>query len=148
MVVGMKSVTHLSMVISLSFGIMSLTKPFNMVVVMNSWSNENCHFVVMMQNIPQRAIISAHLENSTNLEYFPDLLENFRKILTNLVGKFFQLANISIAEIIYTLKLLRTSMLSWLRTQAATEWLADYWFNTQSQLICIIIAQPHPEPAR
>ena len=66
----------------------------------------------MMQNIPQRAIISAHLENSTNLEYFPDLLENFRKILTNLVGKFFQLANISIAEIIYTLKLLRTSMLS------------------------------------
>jgi hypothetical protein len=114
---------------------------------MDSWSNEICHFVVMMQNIPQRAIISAQLENLTNLEYFPDLLENFRKILTNLVGKFFQLANISNTEIIYTLKLLRTSMLSWLRTSAATEWLARYLFNTQSQLICIIVAQPHPEPA-
>ena len=33
-------------------------------------------------------------------------------------------------------------MLSWLRTTAATEWFAGYLFNTQSQLICIIIAQP------
>ena len=49
-------------------------------------------------------------------------------------------------KIIYTLKL-RTSMLSWLRTPVAIEWLADCWFNTQSQLICIIIALHHPEPA-
>ena len=38
-------------------------------------------------------------------------------------------------------------MLSWLRTPVAIEWLADCWFNTQSQLICIIIALHHPEPA-
>ena len=42
-----------------------------------------------------------------------------------------------------TLSKLRTSMLSWLRTTAATEWFAGYLFNTQSQLICIIIAQPN-----
>ncbi len=54
-----------------------------------------------------------------------------------------QLSKVSNAGSIYTLKL-RTSMLSWLRTTAATEWLAGYLFNTQSQLICIIIAQPHP----
>ena len=60
--------------------------------------------------------------------------------------QFSQLANISNTWIIYTRKL-RTSMLSWLRSPVAPEWLADYWFNTQSQLICIIIAQPHPEPA-
>ena len=46
-----------------------------------------------------------------------------------------------------TLSKLRTSMQSWLRTTAATEWFAGYLINTQSQLICIIIAQPHPEPA-
>ena len=38
----------------LLFEIMNITKPINVVVSMNSWSNEICHFVVMMQNIPQR----------------------------------------------------------------------------------------------
>ena len=60
--------------------------------------------------------------------------------------KFSQMSKSSNTRSIYTLKL-RTSMLSWLRTTAATEWLARYLFNTQSQLICIIVAQPHPEPA-
>ena len=93
-----------------------------------------------MQNIPQRAIISAQLENLTNLRICTGkIFQIFPRV------KFSQLANISNTEIIYTLKLLRTSMLSWLRTQAATEWLADYWFNTQSQLICIIIAQPNSQ---
>ena len=34
--------------------IMSITRPLNVVVGMDSWSNEICLFVVMMQTIPQR----------------------------------------------------------------------------------------------
>ena len=37
---------------------MSITKPLK-VVRMSSWSNEICHFVVMMQNIPQRRYFRA-----------------------------------------------------------------------------------------
>ena len=48
------------------------------------------------------------------------------------VGKFDKLVTFSdVTEIIYMLKL-RTSMLSWLRTQVVIEW-PYYWSNTQSQ---------------
>ena len=41
---------------------------------------------------------------------------------------------------------LPTSMLSWLRTTVAGECYGDYRSNTQTKLICITIAQPHPYP--
>ncbi len=110
---------------------------------MNPWSNEICHFVVMMQNIPQRRYIRA-VGNLTNFEI--SCTGKIYEFSPKASVKFSPLSKYFHTRSIYTLKL-RTSMLSWLRTSAATEWLARYLFNTQSQLICIIVAQPHPEPA-
>ncbi len=106
---------------------------------MDSWSNEICHFVVMMQNIPQRRYIRA-VGNLTNFEI--SCTGKIYEFSPKASVKFSPLSKYFHTRSIYTLKL-RTSMLSWLRTTAATEWLARYLFNTQSQLICIIVAQPN-----
>ena len=83
------------------------------------------------------------LENLTNFE-ISCMLEKISNFFP--VSSFRNCQNFPTQEV-STLSKPRTSMQSWLRTTAATEWFAGYLINTQSQLICIIIAQPHPEPA-